>query len=335
MKKLGLVLGAAAVVTLAGCKDPNFKRSRVSSSDEVKKVTVEETQKTTTITVEEKETPVVSKENAAVKEVVEQKSAPEVVPPPPVVEETTTYVVQPGDSLSKISKKYNIKIASIKELNDLKSDKILVGQKIKLPGKVEVEKVDSRRMPPKPTKAFKKYEGATTKYTVKPGDQLGKIAYAHGISVRQLKEMNNLSTDLIRVNQTLKVPLNVQKKGDNKVKPDKIQPVIDPQSNKTDDLIPVPPVEKGNGDATKIADVPVGPADGNADVSPVTPVDNKVPATDSLYKIYQVKENETVNDIAAAWGLVPNAIREINNLPEDGEVQAGQIINLPASATQE
>lgn len=322
MKKLGLVLGAAAVVTLAGCKDPNFKRSRVASSDEVKKVAVEETEKPA------QEIVAVEKEEQSAPKVVEKEAAPEVVAPPPAVEpETTPYVVQPGDSLSKISKKYNIKIASIKEFNSLKSDKILVGQKIKLPGKVEVgeQKVVSMR-PAKSTKSFKKYEGATVKYTVKSGDHLGKIAYTHGISVRQLKEMNNISADLIRVGQKLNVPAKAVEK--NSVKPvETAKPKVEEKKDVVNDKTPVVEATETTQEVS-----PVQPLDGNADVSTetVAPV-----ATDSLYKTYQVRENESVNDIAASWGLVPGTIREINNLGEDGEVQAGQIIKLPASATQE
>ena len=68
-------------------------------------------------------------------EVVEEKApdTKQVVEP-----ETTVYIVQPGDYLAKISKKYNVKIAAIKSLNGLNGDIIKVGQKLKLPGKIDV-----------------------------------------------------------------------------------------------------------------------------------------------------------------------------------------------------
>ncbi|MFI5344135.1 MAG: LysM peptidoglycan-binding domain-containing protein [Chlamydiales bacterium] len=49
--------------------------------------------------------------------------------------------------------------------------------------------------------------GSTNKiYKVQPGDNLEKIAKANGISVQQLKEMNQLTNDRIIVGQSLKIP---------------------------------------------------------------------------------------------------------------------------------
>jgi len=50
---------------------------------------------------------------------------------------TITYVVKPGDSLSVIAHKHGIKTAALREANGLKSDKIIVGQKLKVPGAVK------------------------------------------------------------------------------------------------------------------------------------------------------------------------------------------------------
>jgi len=43
-----------------------------------------------------------------------------------------TYIVEKGDTLSAISRKYDITISSIKELNGLKSDKIYIGQELQI-----------------------------------------------------------------------------------------------------------------------------------------------------------------------------------------------------------
>ncbi len=43
------------------------------------------------------------------------------------------YHVQPGDSLGVIAQKYNTTIRDLKDMNKLKSDTIIVGQKLKIP----------------------------------------------------------------------------------------------------------------------------------------------------------------------------------------------------------
>lgn len=43
------------------------------------------------------------------------------------------YTVRPGDTLEKIAKRHGTSVGAIKEENDLKSDKIIVGRKLKIP----------------------------------------------------------------------------------------------------------------------------------------------------------------------------------------------------------
>lgn len=47
--------------------------------------------------------------------------------------ETTIYLVKSGDSLEKIARRHNTSVEVIKKFNNLKSNKIQVGQKIKIP----------------------------------------------------------------------------------------------------------------------------------------------------------------------------------------------------------
>lgn len=50
-------------------------------------------------------------------------------------------------------------------------------------------------------------ETLSEEYKVKAGDSLEKIAQAHGTSVKVLKELNGLTTDRIKINQKLKLPV--------------------------------------------------------------------------------------------------------------------------------
>ena len=242
MNKLGMVLGLAAVAAVAGCKDPNW--NRWSSKNEAKNaggatevvaeagckcppgtthigpcgcgaadcqcISLPETPKCTCAPGTVHELPCACGAPDCKCVVVKHDAKPVVATPvattpaAPVEPEYTVYIVQRGDYLAKISKKYNITINSIKRLNNMKDDTIRIGQKIKLPGKVEVgeQKVPEgaiKDAPKAAKKAYAPYTGATKEYVVKSGDTLGAIAYGNGINIRQLKELNNLESDVLKV----------------------------------------------------------------------------------------------------------------------------------------
>ncbi|MEH6908143.1 C40 family peptidase [Neobacillus drentensis] len=129
---------------------------------------------------------------------------------------TGVYTVQSGDYLGKIAGKHETTVTNLKALNKLKSDMIYVGQKLKVPtkkaaltpAKPATPKPPVKTTPPKTpvkiTPVVKQPE--TTEYIVKSGDTLGRIAGKYQLSVKELKELNKLSSDRIYVGQKLKVP---------------------------------------------------------------------------------------------------------------------------------
>ena len=211
MNKMAIVLGVATLATIVGCKDPSYNRgNKNSSKDEVKIVDAqtEAAPAKQEVKVVETEKPVITvkDQSAAVKPAVKSEVKPTTPAPQ---SEFTTYIVQRGDYLAKISKKFNIRVDAIRKANpSIKKDVVRVGQKIKLPGKVEVgeQKVPQVATSSKTAKTFKAYEGATKEYVVKSGDTLGAIALGCGLSIRQLKNLNSLSSDVLRIGQKLKVP---------------------------------------------------------------------------------------------------------------------------------
>lgn len=104
--------------------------------------------------------------------------------------------VAQNDTVWGISQKYNVSIKSIETLNKInqKSHIILVGQKVEIPGTTD-------------HKAVKASSQEYIKVTVKSGDSLWQIAQDKGVSVASIKNANNLSSNLILVGQTLKVPV--------------------------------------------------------------------------------------------------------------------------------
>lgn len=108
---------------------------------------------------------------------------------------SSTYKVKSGDSLWKISKKYGMTINELKKLNGLKSDLLRVGQVLKLKGSTSSSSSSSSKVS----------SSSISTYKVKSGDSLSKIASKYGTTVSKLKSLNGLKSDVIYVNQVLKV----------------------------------------------------------------------------------------------------------------------------------
>lgn len=107
------------------------------------------------------------------------------------------YIVQKGDSLYSISKRFNTTVDDIKRLNNLKSNLLSIGQKLNIPTN-EVNNV-------------------TESYIVQKGDTLYSIARKFNMTVNDIKKLNNLNSNLINIGQVLNLSSNniyTVKKGD-------------------------------------------------------------------------------------------------------------------------
>ncbi|SHF83496.1 membrane-bound lytic murein transglycosylase D [Flavobacterium fluvii] len=105
----------------------------------------------------------------------------------------TYYVVQKGDNLSNIAKKYNVSVEEIKEWNNLSNASIQLGLSLQVAKKEENTKEELAVAP--------KMENV--EYIVKKGDNLGSIAKKYGSSVDDLKLWNNLSDNNIALGKSL------------------------------------------------------------------------------------------------------------------------------------
>jgi len=103
--------------------------------------------------------------------------------------DATVHTVTEGESLGKLASEYGVTVAELKEWNNLESDKILVGQKLKL------YPPDNKKEEKKTTKA--------TKHIVEEGENLSSIGEKYGISVSNLKDWNDLEDDVIYIGQEL------------------------------------------------------------------------------------------------------------------------------------
>lgn len=96
-------------------------------------------------------------------------------------ENTISYTVQKGDSLYSIARKYDTTIDRIKDLNNLTTNLLSIGQVLLIPTDTNLE----------------------TTYTVKKGDSLYSIAKKYNTTVDRLKQLNNLTSNLLSIGQIL------------------------------------------------------------------------------------------------------------------------------------
>lgn len=120
---------------------------------------------------------------------------------------TSTYTVQPGDTLSKIASLHKTTVGAIQRLNNIPSHLIFPGQQLKVSGTA----VQAPSEPKQPVTSPSTPPPASVNgtYKVVSGDTLSRIAHRQGISVTQLKNWNNLTSNLIFVGQVLKVENSV------------------------------------------------------------------------------------------------------------------------------
>ncbi|MEI2375359.1 LysM peptidoglycan-binding domain-containing protein [Priestia megaterium] len=117
-----------------------------------------------------------------------------------------TYTVKSGDTLYRIAKNNGTSVQQLKEWNNLSSHLIYVNQVLKISGTGTVSSAPSAPVQEKTNETQASPAPSNSKsYKVQPGDTMWSVAQRHGISISQLKQWNNLSSNTIYINQVLQV----------------------------------------------------------------------------------------------------------------------------------
>lgn len=129
---------------------------------------------------------------------------------PAKTETASVYVVVSGDTLSKIASQHKISLNDLMKWNNLSSHLIYPDQKLKVsngsnaatpaPAKTQPAPVVST-----PSTPVQPNISVQTDYIIKSGDTLSGIGKQFGMTVQELKTLNNLKSDMIYVGQKLLV----------------------------------------------------------------------------------------------------------------------------------
>ena len=165
---------------------------------------------------------------------IETNSLPPSLPPaelPPAANVGgTEYKIQKGDTLAVIAKKNGVGWKAIQAANPkLDPKRLKVGEKITIPAPAAKSTSTSANTP--------SADGSS--YTVKAGDNLGKIAKSHHTSVNAIKAANNLKTERINIGQKLIIPSKVEAAPATPAVTPTPEPVVAPPTAPA--ISPVPP----------------------------------------------------------------------------------------------
>lgn len=100
------------------------------------------------------------------------------------VETEKTYIVKNGDTLYSIAQNNNITLDELKKANNLNSNILSINQVLIIPV----------------------FSSGEINYIVQKGDNLYSISNKYGVSVNDIKTLNNLSTNILQIGQVLKIP---------------------------------------------------------------------------------------------------------------------------------
>lgn len=155
----------------------------------------------------------------------------------------STYTVKSGDTLSGIAAKHKISLSNLKKWNNISGYLIYPGDKLKVSAGGSSSSSSNNSSS---SNSGSSSSSSSSSYKVKSGDSLWKIANNNGVSVANLKSWNNLSSDVIRVGQTLKINGKASSGSSSSSKPANNTQVDSAQTSKSvDKLISVAKTQLG------------------------------------------------------------------------------------------
>ncbi len=217
------------------------------------------------------------------------------------------YTVKSGDSLWSIAKKYGISVDELKAANNLTSNVLQIGQRLNIPS----------------------MSGITTKpenyinYTVKSGDSLYSIASKNDLTVQELKNYNNLTSNVLQIGQILKIPVvsteevPIGKYGEYVVKSGDSLYSIGRKYGYTPQQL----IDYNNLDSTILS---VG------QLLKIPTVSSDLEQTN--YIEYTVKSGDNLYSIGRKYGVSPQELINYNNLTSN-LLSIGQTLKIPTSSS--
>lgn len=246
-----------------------------------------------------------------------------VEPTPSPSDSDQVYVVKKGDTLSGVASMYGTTWKKLSEYNSLTNpNKLLVGQKISIPGSLSASAPSSRSSAPKAKVSSKSKSSIPqgTSYVIQRGDTLSGIAQRSGLSVSEIKAANALNSNSIVAGKSLSIPrkndVNVKVHSEPVALP-KTTPKASPES-KSSSSSPVDSISTAIEESPELKPAPL--AD---DIAPLAPSDSAPVYEHVLYP------GETLDDVARQYSSSKEEIMILNGIVNSDDVKPGTKLLVP------
>ena len=237
------------------------------------------------------------------------------------------YKVRKGDTISEIAERYKVSVRELRKWNNLRSNKIIAGKKLKIysseRGETLVESTTSTNE-------------SVNYYKIKKGDTIGQIAESYNVNVSDLKSWNNLTSNKIIAGKTLKIYSN-KTSGYN---PTKIATTTKTVSEKTTHKIKqgetiigiaqlygvsIDDIKKWNNlSSSKII------AGKTLSIYPNGEIFTVPKNTQTNFIYHKIKKGETLSQIAEKYKVSISGIRSLNDI-SGNKIVAGKTLKISSS----
>ena len=216
------------------------------------------------------------------------------------IKKENIYVVKSGDTLFSIANKFNVTVQAIKNINNLSSNILNVGQELVIP-KEETPSTS----------------GEFINYTVKAGDSLYKIANAYNTTVNAIMNVNNLTSNALQINQVLKIPTTTNQ--------EETKDYINYTVKSGDSLYKI-----ANNYNTTVDEIKKlnNLTSNNLQINQVLKIPTTSQQETTSYINYTVKSGDSLYKIANNYNTTVDEIKKLNNLTSNN-LQINQVLKIP------
>jgi membrane-bound lytic murein transglycosylase D len=243
------------------------------------------------------------------------------------------YKVRKGDTISEIAERYKVSTREIRKWNNLRSNKIIAGKRLKIYSSERNESlVESTTTT---TTGYDESENVRY-YKIKKGDTIGQIAEAYNVKVSDLRSWNGISGNKIIAGKTLKIFSNGSSDKTPKTKTTKRVSEKTTHKIKQGETIiriaqlygvSIDDIKKWNNlSSSKII------AGKTLSIYPNGEVVTLPQKTQKNYVYHKIKKGETLSQIAEKYKVSIASLRSLNDI-SGNKIVAGKTLKISSSGS--